>query len=509
MRIWKVVLPLAATLVAAPLHAQIANIKDFLKTCPDNDPAIAQIKADFAFYDNGVAVTSIPCTEPYNQMDPAKMNTELAILQSLRVMYYMDRGRSNYLPWTSLRLYDWIKSKIAGINFVPGSSFACCTTVAGKNVIFGRVLDTLSIGGYRDFTGISGGIGVIAHEARHVDGFPHVGCCPVGAGACDQSYDEKNLSPYGIQDWLAHNWLNGNINVGMFCSLSNEIRTTTQYLASENTQNRFCDTKPPVIPTMAIADTPGGACSLRTLQLATNGVANGANYVTTNLWNGSITVLFGSNIGPATPVTSPSITPQRTIATTLGNTQVFFDGVAAPMIYAYPNQLSAVAPFSLGTGGANINGVNNDYVEVQSNGKLSNIVAVQHQRSSPGIFALDGSGTGQAAALNQDFTINGAGNPAARGSVIQLFATGFGQTNPPLTDGQLNPSTPPLATITSPGVSIGGTFAQVVYAGAAPEAIAGLYQINAVIPNGIQPGDAIPVKITFGDTSNTVSIAVK
>jgi uncharacterized protein (TIGR03437 family) len=179
------------------------------------------------------------------------------------------------------------------------------------------------------------------------------------------------------------------------------------------------------------------------------------------------------------------------------------------MIYAYPNQLSAVAPFSLGSGGSQINGVSNDYVEVQSNGKLSNIVPVQHQRSSPGLFALDGSGTGQAAALNQDFTINSSGNPAARGSVVQLFATGFGQTNPPLTDGQINPSTAPLPAISPPLVSIGGTSAQVVFAGAAPEAVAGLYQINAVVPNSIQPGDAIPLRITFGDVSNTVTIAVK
>ena len=505
---------LPALLLALSAHAQgvsrISNIKDFLKTCPDNDAAINTIRADFAFYDSGVAVTNIPCTEPYNQMDPAQMSTELVILQSLRVLYYMDQGRSNYLPWTSLRLYDWIRSKIAGVNFVPGGSFACCTTVNGKNVIYGRVLDAVSLGSYRDFRGISGGISVIAHEARHVDGFPHVGCCPAGAGACDQTYDEKNLSPYGIQDWLAHAWLNGTINVGEYCSYSNEIRSMTQYIASENTQNRFCDTKPPVIPALTIADTPGGACSLRTLVLPAKGITNAASYANSSIWGGEILTLFGNGIGPTPAVTAPSITRQNTVDTTLGKTRVLFDGVPGPMIYAYPNQVSVIAPFALGSGGENINGVANDYVEVECNGQLSNIVAVPHVRSTPGLFSLDSTGSGQGAVLNQDLSLNGPSNPAARGSAVVLFGTGFGQTSPAQNDGEVVSMTPPFPAI--PGtvsVSIGGVSETTLYQGGAPGLVAGVYQINATVPTSLAPGNAIPVRVTYGDQSNTITIAVK
>jgi len=96
----------------------IVNIKEFLKTCPNNDPAIATIRADFEIRNSGNVVTNIACTEPYNQMNPTALTAELVMLQSLRVMYYMDQGRSNYLPWTPLRLYDWVKSKVGGLNIV-------------------------------------------------------------------------------------------------------------------------------------------------------------------------------------------------------------------------------------------------------------------------------------------------------------------------------------------------------------------------------------------------------
>ena len=48
--------------------------------------------------------------------------------------------------------------------------------------------------------------------------------------------------------------------------------------------------------------------------------------------------------------------------------------------------------------------------------------------TAPGVFTADGSGRGQAAAVNQDGTRNGPGAPAAGGSVLSLFATGEGQT---------------------------------------------------------------------------------
>jgi uncharacterized protein (TIGR03437 family) len=50
--------------------------------------------------------------------------------------------------------------------------------------------------------------------------------------------------------------------------------------------------------------------------------------------------------------------------------------------------------------------------------------------SAPGIFTLDATGIGPGAVLNQDNSVNGVANPAARGSVMSIDATGEGQTSP-------------------------------------------------------------------------------
>jgi uncharacterized protein (TIGR03437 family) len=487
----------------------IVNIKDFLKTCPNNDPAIATIRADFEIRNQGNVVTNIACTEPYNQMNPSALTSELVMLQSLRVMYYMDQGRSNYLPWTPLRLYDWVKSKVGGLNIVSGSGSSCCQSFNGKNFITVGTFDQLSLTGYQTFSGISGGIGLLGHEARHVDGFPHVSCCAVGANSCDQTYDEKNITPYGIQNYLARAWLTGSINVGFFCQYSNEIRLTNQFIFSEaqDGQNRFCDTKPPASPVLQLSDTPGGVCSLRTIALVPNALTNAADYANT-IFPGMIATIFGANVGSAT-LTSGTVT-NGVLGTTAGGTQTFFNGVAGPMIYSTQNQISAIAPFSLLAGGASVGGQTHVYIEVANNGKLSSILDMAVTFSSAGVFTLDGSGSGQAAAVNQDGSINSASNPVPRGQIISVYATGLGQTIPAQTDGEIVPAVEPFPRVQGTvQASVNGFNSQIQYAGAAPGAVAGLTQINVVVPQNTTPGPAVPIVISFGPSTQKVTIAVK
>jgi uncharacterized protein (TIGR03437 family) len=113
--------------------------------------------------------------------------------------------------------------------------------------------------------------------------------------------------------------------------------------------------------------------------------------------------------------------------------------------------------------------------------------------AAPGLFTVDGTGTGRAAAINQDGTINSASNPAPLGSVISLYATGGGQTSSAGVDGQV--STSPLARQSLPvqvyvGQQMVLSTAQLQYAGPAPGEIAGLMQINVPLPLGLKPGSA-------------------
>jgi uncharacterized protein (TIGR03437 family) len=148
-------------------------------------------------------------------------------------------------------------------------------------------------------------------------------------------------------------------------------------------------------------------------------------------------------------------------------------------------------------------------VEVQYLGVQSNMVTVPVAASAPGVFTLSASGKGQAAVLNQDYTLNGPHAPASRGSVLQIFATGEGQTVPPGVDGRLAGGSAPLPVPVLPvRVLIGGVEARVLYAGAAPGLVAGVMQVNGVVPESVQPGAEVPIVVWVGEAQSAPGPAV-
>ena len=135
-------------------------------------------------------------------------------------------------------------------------------------------------------------------------------------------------------------------------------------------------------------------------------------------------------------------------------------------------------------------------------GQASAPHAVRVGTSSPGVFTLNQSGAGQAAAINAvDGTVNTAANPVKIGAYISLYATGEGQTIPAGVDGRLSStSARPVFPVS---VTVGGIPAFVQYAGGSPGQVAGLMQINVQIPTGVQPGAYVPVVLQVGDASTT------
>jgi uncharacterized protein (TIGR03437 family) len=129
--------------------------------------------------------------------------------------------------------------------------------------------------------------------------------------------------------------------------------------------------------------------------------------------------------------------------------------------------------------------------------------------TSPGLFTLNSSGRGQGAILNQDYTVNGPSNAAAGDSVVIFYGTGDGQTSPAGVDGKPAVGTYPKP-VAAVSVTIGGQAAEVLYAGAAPNFVAGVFQINARVPKGLAAG-AAQVKIKIGDSESPdgVTVAVK
>ncbi|OYW12518.1 MAG: hypothetical protein B7X34_01795, partial [Acidobacteriia bacterium 12-62-4] len=183
----------------------------------------------------------------------------------------------------------------------------------------------------------------------------------------------------------------------------------------------------------------------------------------------------------------------------LAGTRVLFDGVAAPMIYTSATQLAAVVPYS-------IEGRATTQVQVEYDGRLSNTIALPVISAAPALFTANSSGRGQGAILNQNGTLNASTNQADRGSIVILYLTGEGATNPTGVDGKPNasPAPQPKLPVT---VSVGGVDAQILYAGGAPGLVAGVMQINVRIPQSVQSGD-LPVVVTVGSARSLTNVTV-
>ena len=184
--------------------------------------------------------------------------------------------------------------------------------------------------------------------------------------------------------------------------------------------------------------------------------------------------------------------------TTLSGASVLFNGVPAPMIYASATQAAAVVPYEVS--GASVQ------VAVQYQSTIGPAVSVPVTSAAPAVFTF-GAGTGQAAVINQDGSLNGAAHPAPPGSVIVLFATGEGATAPAGMDGTITGSTPP-APVLPVTVTIGGVTAKVLYAGEAPQEIAGVMQLNVVVPAGVTPADAVPVLVQVGNSVSPAGVNI-
>jgi uncharacterized protein (TIGR03437 family) len=123
-------------------------------------------------------------------------------------------------------------------------------------------------------------------------------------------------------------------------------------------------------------------------------------------------------------------------------------------------------------------------VVVSYRGVRSAPVTYQVADAIPGIFTIPSGGTGQGAILNQNNSVNSLSNPARRGEIIQIYATGEGAVFPAVTEGRIIPAVAaelrrPVGTVQ---VQLGGRTLTPEYAGSAPGLVTGAMQVNVRIP---------------------------
>ena len=112
---------------------------------------------------------------------------------------------------------------------------------------------------------------------------------------------------------------------------------------------------------------------------------------------------------------------------------------------------------------------------------------------APRLFSLSGDGEGQGAIWDSTTgLVPSPVMPAVAGEILSMYTSGLSEGN-----------------VIPPQVSIGGRLAQILYFGDAP-GWPGFFQVNFYVPNGIAPGSAVPVRLTYlGRSSNEVSISVQ
>ena len=182
-------------------------------------------------------------------------------------------------------------------------------------------------------------------------------------------------------------------------------------------------------------------------------------------------------------------------------------GTPAPLTYVSATQINCVVRYE-------IQGLKSPFVQVSYQRQTSSVLQATSAPAVPALFTANGSGTGPAAAFNQDQTYNSPNNPGAKGSTVVLFMTGEGQTSPVGVTGKVTTVslTPPLTPQPLPPVAvlINGQPATVAWYGEAPTLVSGVMQLNVQIPPNVPSGN-LPLQVSVGGSlsQNGVTVSVQ
>ncbi len=254
-----------------------------------------------------------------------------------------------------------------------------------------------------------------------------------------------------------------------------------------------------------VADSGNMVIRLLTPVPSSVSVASAASGNGVSISPGEIVNIFGtSGLGPSTPVSAQVVNgffPKQ-----LAGTTVSFNGTPAVVIYTSATQVSAIVPYSMPIGGAA------NATVTFAGQSWTTADALPIAAAATGIFTANSTGIGQVAAINQNNTINSMSVPAPEGTVVSLYVTGEGLTSPAGVDGQITTSPFPIP-VMGVSVTMNGQNALVSYAGEAPGLVAGVMQVNALIPNNLLSAPttlpvAVPVVVTVGVISSQANATI-
>ena len=229
-----------------------------------------------------------------------------------------------------------------------------------------------------------------------------------------------------------------------------------------------------------------------TTELSVVNAASSAQSLYNGISPGEIMSIYGTSLGPSTGVSFAA--GSSPIATTLGNSQVVFTcatcgaGVPGIMLYSSSGQVNVIAPYEI-AGSSSVN------VVIQYQGVPSGTLAFNVVPAAPGIFP-------NAIVDNKTGAVISASKPAFVGEVLALYGTGQGVQSPAIADGFLVGSSLPYPTTSTTLLIDGQPVPTVYYAGGAPGEVAGVLQVDFLVPQ-LAPGSHT-VQIQSGTGSNAV-----
>jgi len=216
-------------------------------------------------------------------------------------------------------------------------------------------------------------------------------------------------------------------------------------------------------------------------------LTNPASLLPSLLVPGQITEMRG--VGLAN-VSSPAVAPDMTNPPVeLAGTQVMIDGVAAPLLSVSSNRILALAPDQAPAAKTSV-------IVVSAGGTQGDPRTVGIVATSPGLLTASSIGVGQALATNGDGTANSPSNPAQKGQMLRLYATGLGVTTA---------NGAPQAAITA---TVSGVSAQVQNVAPAVGYPAGYMAIDIQIPSGVPQSDFILVNVAADGVSSQAGVTV-
>jgi len=251
------------------------------------------------------------------------------------------------------------------------------------------------------------------------------------------------------------------------------------------------------------------------------GVVNAASYTDARLPGsgitpGSIFIVTGSGLGPASIAVAPAAFQSTSLSGTSVKVTVNATTVNALMYYTSATQVAALLPSNAPPGGRNSGNPNAQVtITVTYNGEDSAPTSFQGVGFGFGLFTIDSSGSGPAIATFPDYSLvsavkspncggpNTACGSANTGDTLTLWATGLGPVPAGDGPGSLGQSIPePLS------VWVGGVQATVLYQGRSGCCI-GLDQIVFTVPNNVPAGCAVPLVVQIAtNVSNSTVIPV-